>query len=319
MAQSPLLNTDGVCEFQVFCNGKELPTEYSLISADITFHLNSIPKATIVLADGDMSTASFPISDQDLLVPGAEIKITAGFNLKQKELFKGIVVKHGVSIGQNGNSYLNLECRDKSVAMTCARKNAHFVDKSDKEIITKLIKNYGLKSEVNINGPKHKELTQYYCSDWDFVLLRAEANSCFVSVYDEKIRIEEIRPLNSAKICLTWGKDIISFKADMDALNQVSNVQARAWDLGKLDMVSTDAPQKSFVKQGDIDGKKMADVLKIKESLLQSGASLSAEELKIWAKAEQSKRELSKIRGFATCMGTNEFELGSVVELNGVG
>ena len=104
MAQSPLLNTDGVCEFQVFCNGKELPTEYSLISADITFHLNSIPKATIVLADGDMSTASFPISDQDLLVPGAEIKITAGFNLKQKELFKGIVVKHGVSIGQNGNS-----------------------------------------------------------------------------------------------------------------------------------------------------------------------------------------------------------------------
>ena len=319
MAQSPLLNTDGVCEFQVFCNGKELPTEYSLISADITFHLNSIPKATIVLADGDMSTASFPISDQDLLVPGAEIKITAGFNLKQKELFKGIVVKHGVSIGQNGNSYLNLECRDKSVAMTCARKNAHFVDKSDKEIITKLIKNYGLKSEVNINGPKHKELTQYYCSDWDFVLLRAEANSCFVSVYDEKIRIEEIRPLNSAKICLTWGKDIISFKADMDALNQVSNVQARAWDLGKLDMVSTDAPQKSFVKQGDIDGKKMADVLKIKESLLQFGASLSAEELKIWAKAEQSKRELSKIRGFATCMGTNEFELGSVVELNGVG
>lgn len=319
MAQSPLLNTDGVCEFQVFCNGKELPTEYSLISADITFHLNSIPKATIVLADGDMSTASFPISDQDLLVPGAEIKITAGFNLKQKELFKGIVVKHGVSIGQNGNSYLNLECRDKSVAMTCARKNAHFVDKSDKEIITKLIKNYGLKSEVNINGPKHKELTQYYCSDWDFVLLRAEANSCFVSVYDEKIRIEEIRPLNSAKICLTWGKDIINFKADMDALNQVSNVQARAWDLGKLDMVSTDAPQKSFVKQGDIDGKKMADVLKIKESLLQSGASLSAEELKIWAKAEQSKRELSKIRGFATCMGTNEFELGSVVELNGVG
>lgn len=319
MANSPLLNTDGVCEFQVFCNGKELSSGYSLVSADISFHLNSIPKATIVLADGDMSTASFPISDQDLLVPGAEIKITAGFDLKPKELFKGIIIKHGVSIDKNGNSYLNLECKDKCVAMTCARKNAHFVDKSDKEIITKLIKNYGLKSKININGPKHKELTQYYCSDWDFMLLRAEANSCFVSVNDGNIRIEEIRPLDSAKICLTWGKDIISFKADMDALNQVSSVQARAWDLSKLDMISTDAPQKTFIKQGNIDGKKMADVLKIKDSLLQSGTSLPADELKIWAKAEQAKRELSKIKGFATCIGTNEFELGSVVELNGVG
>lgn len=319
MAKSPLSNTEGACKFQVFCNGKELPTEYSLISADITFHLNTIPKATIVVADGDMSTASFPISDQELLIPGAEIKIVAGFNLKPKELFKGIIVKHGVSIDKNGNSYLNLECKDKSVAMTCARRNAHFVDKSDKEIITKLINDYGLKSEVNINSPKHKELTQYYCSDWDFILLRAEANSCFVSVYDEKIRIEEIRPLDSAKICLTWGKDIISFKADMNALSQVSKVQARAWDWSKLDTVSTDASQNSFVKQGDIDGKKMADVLKIEDSLLQSGASLSADELQIWAKAEQSKRELSKIKGSATCIGTNEFELGSVVELKGVG
>lgn len=319
MAKSPLLNTEGACKFEVFCNGKKLPTEYTLVSADITFHLNTIPKATIVVADGDMSTASFPISDQELLIPGAEIKIVAGFNLKPKELFKGIIVKHGVSIDKNGNSYLNLECKDKSVAMTCARRNAHFVDKSDKEIITKLINDYGLKSEVNINSPKHKELTQYYCSDWDFILLRAEANSCFVSVYDEKIRIEEIRPLDSAKICLTWGKDIISFKADMNALSQVSKVQARAWDWSKLDMVSTDASQNSFVKQGDIDGKKMADVLKIEDSLLQSGASLSADELQIWAKAEQSKRELSKIKGSATCIGTNEFELGSVVELKGVG
>lgn len=319
MAKSPLFDTDGVCEFQVFCNGKVLPTGYSLISADIIFHLNSIPKATIVLADGDMPTASFPISDQDLLIPGAEIKIMAGFNLKPKELFKGIIVKHGVCIDQNGNSYLNLECKDKSIAMTCARKNAHFVDKSDKEIITKLINNYGLKSEININGPKHKELTQYYCSDWDFILLRAEANSCFVSVYDEKIRIEEIRPLDSAKICLTWGKDIISFKADLNAMTQVSNIQARAWDWSKLDMVSTDAPQKTFIKQGDIDGGRMAEVLKIKDSVLQSGTTLSADELKIWAKAEQSKRELSKIKGYATCIGTNDFELGSVVELNGVG
>jgi Rhs element Vgr protein len=319
MAKSPLLNTDGVCEFHVFCNGKELPTGYSLVSADISFHLNSIPKASIVIRDGDMPTASFPISDQELFVPGAEIKITAGFDLKQKELFKGIIIKHGVSIDKSGRSRLNLECKDKSVAMTCARKNAHFVDKSDKEIITKLIKEYGLKSEVNINGPKHKELTQYYCSDWDFMMLRAEANSCFVSVYDGKIRIEEIRPLDSAKVCLTWGKDIISFKADMDAETQVSSVQARAWDWSKLDMVSTDAPQKTFIKQGDIDGKKMADVLKVKDTLLQSGASLSADELKIWAKAEQSKRELSKIKGSATCIGTDEFELGSVVELNGVG
>ena len=319
MAKSPLLDTEGACKFKVFCNGKELSPEYSLISADITFHLNTIPKATIVIRDGDMSKACFPISDQELLVPGAEIKITAGFNLKQKELFKGIIIKHGVSIDQKGNSYLNLECKDKCIAMTCARKNAHFVDNSDKEIITKLINDYGLKSEVNINGPKHKELTQYYCSDWDFVLLRAEANSCFVSVYDEKIRIEEIRPLDSAKICLTWGKDIINFKADLSALNQVSKVQARAWDWSKLDMVSADVPQDSFIKQGDIDGKKMADVLKIEDSLLQSGASLSADELKIWAKAEQSKRELSRIKGYATCIGTDEFELGSVVELKGVG
>ncbi|MCK9182477.1 MAG: type VI secretion system tip protein VgrG [Fibrobacteraceae bacterium] len=319
MADSPLLSSEGVFEFHLFCDGKELSSEYALLSADIDFRLNSVPRATLIIEDGSMPEGKFPLSDSDLLKPGCTVKVTAGYALKPVAVFTGVVVRHGVSIGRDGVSSLKVECRDKAIALTCGRRNANFLNKSDDDVIKGIAGKYGLSVSSAMGSAVHKELLQYYCSDWDFILTRAEVNGCWVRIKDGKVFVEKIKPYGSAEVSLTWGTDIIRFKADADASYQMKKVKARAWDLAKLDVASADASSDSFIKQGNLDGGTLAKALSLEDSVLQAGIPLATDSLKAWAVAEQAKNELSRIRGAVTCIGTPKVEIGGVVELHGVG
>jgi len=57
------------------------------------------------------------------------------------------------------------------------RKNANHVNRPTTQIITALIADHaGLTAAVDSTSINYKELVQYYVSDWDYMLARAEAN-----------------------------------------------------------------------------------------------------------------------------------------------
>ena len=56
--------------------------------------VNRIPTAQLLLIDGDAPKRDFELSNTDLLVPGAEIEINAGYHSDEETIFKGVVIKH---------------------------------------------------------------------------------------------------------------------------------------------------------------------------------------------------------------------------------
>lgn len=205
-------------------DGKALSSVVPIVSVDIYYNINMIPKAVVVIEDGEMSKGAFPLSDGKELAPGSEITIKLGYGTSTTPVFKGIVVRHGISISKNGRSCVKIECRHKAISMTCARKNANFLDKSDDDIVKSLAGKYGVSIKSSMGGGAHKEILQYYCTDWDFIMTRAEANGCWLLADDDKLSIEKIAAKGSAEIELTWGTDIIEFKAEANVLFQVKNV-----------------------------------------------------------------------------------------------
>src|SRR6185436_2666175 len=114
-----------------------------------------------------------------------KIDIKIGLDRDNKQLFKGIIIKHSIRIKENGNGELIIECRDQAINMSIGRHSRYFDDVKDSQVMEELIGNYKkseLKSEVNPTDTKHKELVQHHISDWDFMLLRAEANGMLVNV-----------------------------------------------------------------------------------------------------------------------------------------
>ena len=317
--KSPLFSAEGPVECVIQSGGKSLSSVLPIVSVDVDYSINMIPKAVVVIEDGEMSDGTFSLSDGNELVPGAEITIKAGYGTDSTPIFNGIVVRHAVSISKNGFHCVKIECRDKAIAMTCARKNANFLEKSDDDIVKALTGKYGVSIKSQMGGEAHKEILQYYCTDWDFMMTRAEANGCWLLADSESMSIEKISDKGDSGVELTWGTDIIEFKAEANAQFMVKNVEAKSWDVTKQNVISSKSSAKSLGKQDDLNGSELAKVLNVSTNTLQTNSSISKRMLTSWAEAEQLKNELSRICGSVTCVGSVKVKLGKLVNLKNVG
>ena len=223
MPESPMINSSAAVKLVIFSQGRQIDDAIEILSVSITNSINKIPFAKIELVDGDMPNKDFPISNSNDFKPGSEIKIEAGYGQSAESIFQGIVVRHGIKISRNNQSRLLIECRDKAVAMTIGRHNASYIDSKDSDVISSLISNYsGLSSDVQATASVYCELVQYYCSDWDFLLSRAEVNGLLVCVEDGKLSVKPPQTSGSAELKLTYGEDLIEFHADIDARTQLA-------------------------------------------------------------------------------------------------
>ena len=318
-SKSPIFKDEGPLECVILGNGNALSSVLPIVSVDVYYGINTIPKAVVVIEDGEMSNGKFPLSDGSDLEPGSEVTIKAGYATNSSPIFKGVVVRHGVSISKRGRSCVKIECRDKAIAMTCARKNANYLEKTDDAIVKKLAGDYGVSIKSSMGGEAHKEILQYYCTDWDFIMTRAEANGCWLIADDKGMSIEKIAAKGGADVELTWGTDIIEFKAEANALFQVKNVEAKSWDITKQQVISGKSGMKSLGGQTNLANSKLQGVLKVSSNTLQSNSQVSKGMLTSWAEAEQLKNELSRICGSVVCLGSTTAKLGGLVGLKNVG
>lgn len=321
MATSPTIDAaGGTIKIVVYSNGTEIAGTIPVIAIKTRTALNRIPYAEVILGDGDMPTKDFPVSNSADFAPGTEIKIDLGYDNDAETVFAGIVVRHGISISEYGGSRLVLECRDKAAAMTIGRKNANFVDMKDSDILSKIIGTYGtLSSDVAATDNQHKEVVQYYSTDWDFVVSRAEINGHVVTVADGKLTVKEPQVSGSAALSVTYGDDLIEFEANVDALSQYSSVGGVAWSPKTQAIVKQQASPKTLNQQGNLDSVTLAGVANLSSFRLQTPVPLESGVVKAWVGGQQTKAGLSRIRGHMSFPGSSKAKLGGLIELSGVG
>ena len=319
MPDSPNKDSVGVVTLKILSDGREIDDSVEVLSVLVSKKINRIAAATLVLIDGDMPEQDFPLSNAQTFKPGAEIELKAGYGSGEHRLFKGIVVRHGIRIDGGSPSRLVVECRDKAVAMTLGRKNANFVEAKDDAVIRTIIGNYSsVTSSVASTAAKHPELVQYYCTDWDFILSRAEANGLLVLVDDGKVSVEAPE-LGSADLRVTYGEDLIEFDADIDARTQLQEVKAVSWDSKQQQLDAQSAAAKPVTKQGNLKSGDLDQVLGLKSYRLQTNVPLASGFLKRWAESRQLKADLARVRGRMRFQGSAKAKIGGVIELKGVG
>ena len=228
MADSPSKNKDQVLACSVYCNGSKLKDTFSLVSASVRLALNRIGKATLKFNAGNMDKQSFDESDDSLFKPGNSIRLDAGGVDKQETLFEGIIIGLRILTGKDFRSYMVVECRDKAYPATQGRKNRIFEKKADSDIIKEVLKDYG-SVDVDATAYRHPTLVQYYCSDWDFALSRANACGLFVFTEGGKIKVKKPAVSDSPVLTVTYGEDIISFDLELTSDDQFTAYEAVSW------------------------------------------------------------------------------------------
>lgn len=309
-----------VTSFDIQINGNAINPSYQVLSVSITKQINKIPFAKIVLRDGEASERTFAISDEPDLIPGKNIVIRIGRDGQNEQAFKGIITRHAIKVGENGNGELIIECRDESMRMTMGRHSRYFENVKDNQVFDDLIGRYpGLTSDPEETRLTHKELVQHHLSDWDFILLRAEANGMLVNVSDGTVKIAKPNTSAEPVLQVTYGSSVLEFEASMEARYQWKNVEATSWDYSNQQLFKADTSSASFAEHGNLSGEDLAETVNLDKFLMHHSGHLLEQELQDWVDGLMLRSRLSKLRGRAKFSGFAGIRPGDMVKLEGVG
>ncbi|AXT61399.1 type VI secretion system tip protein VgrG [Aquimarina sp. AD10] len=300
--------------------GIEMEGRYELLSIDVSKEFNKVPTAELRLIDGIVSQQKFDILDERFFDPGKRIEIALRYeNEPQNEdtVFIGIVVNQSLELNKFGTT-LTIELSDEAIKMTNARKNAVYIGEKDSVIIEKQIKQNGLKGTMTETVVTHPQMIQYYATDWDFMVSRAEVNAQLVSVNNGEIAV--FKPtIQVPSFELELGqKEIYDFDLKVNAGNQYHEVNAVAWDSSKQTLTTPDKGDEYKVPQGDYDISKIAPTVGAEETTLIHAATMDTEELKAWSDSQMLKSRLSFFRGWFKIVGTPKIQVGQTIAIKGV-
>ena len=304
--------------FKILIEGEELSKVYEVKNITVSKEVNRIPTAQIILIDGDPSARDFQLSNEDLLIPGKEIEITAGYHSDEETIFKGIVIKHNLRIRAN-SAQLIIECKDEAVKMTVGRKSKYFYESSDSDIFEEIIGEYGLSSDVESTNHTHPELVQYNASDWDFLVSRAQANGKLCFVDDGTIKIAKPDVSQSEVETVTFGGSLLDFDAEIDARHQVSKVAAYGWNHADQELVEVEGKDPGVSLNGNLSSSDLSDVIGLENLELRHGGVVTDTELQDWADAKWLFQQLAKVRGRIKFQGIPSVKPNTVLKLEGVG
>ncbi|TVR38452.1 MAG: type VI secretion system tip protein VgrG [Bacteroidia bacterium] len=301
-------------------DGTEIARTFLVDSISVSKEVNRIPRATVVLIDGDAARGDFQASNQGLFIPGKEIEIHAGYQSDVFPIFKGIIIAHNIKIRDGAKSLLLLECRDKSVKMTAGRKSMYFTDVSDQDVFTEITAKYdGLETDLEASTLNHKKVVQYECTDWDFMVSRAEAIGKLCIADDGKLSVKNPDLSQEPDLTLTYGSTILELDAEMDARHQPEKVISKSWSFAEQKVIEEEADDPGIMLNGNLTPKNLADAIGNGNFLQKHDGNLEQPELQAWGKAMLQKRQLAKIRGRVKCKGVHHVKPGKMIDLQGVG
>ncbi|MCG8421908.1 MAG: type VI secretion system tip protein VgrG [Proteobacteria bacterium] len=303
---------------------KAIDPQYELLYIDVNKEVNRIPNARLMLIDGSSPKDKFAISDTAVFEPGKEIEIKLRYE-KEKDVtvFKGLVVRHGIEVSGRG-SVLSIELKDAAIKLTHPRKSVVFTGQPDSEIIGQLIEKADLKAgQIATTQPKQPEppeLVQYYATDWDFILSRADIWGLVVVADDGEISLSTMEVKGSPKHTFEYGiSEIYNFEIEIDGCYQPSSIESIAWDI-KTQKLTQASKAKEFPRtQGNLDGQKVADAIGFAPYTLTHPVSVDAKELQAWADARMARSRMAMIRGRLAVPGFADIKPLDVMEVAGVG
>lgn len=308
--------------FELSINGATSKLSPHILKIQINKNIGKISRAKVVIHDGDSSKEKFELIETNTPKIGDTVEIKIGGDpTSLKSVYKGVVSGLSAEVS-NFNQHVTIDCVDKAFQMTKGRNTSIFLKKKDDAIIKEIIGNYtGITVSTDTTTTEHEKLIQYGVTDWDFMLMRAEANGLLVSNSDNEITVKKPKLTEAAKHTYSNGTNILNVQIQATGEPAISSMSIQHWDYdsggvktGKSD--ATDKPNYPSLVTAD----SVTAFQKPKEAINVYTAGIHKENaLKGIVNNKVVRSMIATVRGQATVFGDSTVKLCEIVELKGLG
>lgn len=306
----------------IVIDGNESSIMRDVLAIAVRNEIARIPEAEIVCIDylNDDQNNSFPNANLNDLVTGKTVEIKAGNSTDTQTIFKGRIIKIAQKLHQSNGLQVIFTLKHDAYKLTLNRKNRIFTDQSDSDIFKSITSEYNLTTDADDTGNSHDKMVQFNLSDWDFLNLRAEANSLLVIADTEKLLFKKTSSGQTPVVSLRAGNTLLDLEVELDSRQEFTTYKAKVWNASEQETKNIELPSATFGSPGGTASTgQLANETANLPFYLHLPSNLSEDETEKLLKSRILQNNYSKLSGVAKCIGTTSVKPGDLVMLEGIG
>lgn len=266
--------------------------------------------------------AGFVYFDRELFDFGKTMEIEAGEGDTAGRVFNGRIMGLEAQYPASRPPELVVLAEDLLQDLRMTRRSRSFEDVSDEDVIDQIAGEHSLQTDVDIDGPTYRVLTQVNQSDLAFLRQRARAVDAELWLEDSTIHVQARSRRDAGDITLTYPTGLIEFSVCADLANQCTGLVIGGWDVAGKENIAyevTDSVISSELTGLESGSSLLQGKLGERVERLVHMVPENSDEARYLAEAhfrEKARRFISG-RGFTD--GDGRIRVGAWVNLQGLG
>lgn len=266
----------------------------------------------------------FVYFDRDVLDFGRTLRVEMGNKDTEAKVFEGrIMAIEGRFPQQNppGPEILIL-AEDRLQDLRMVRRSRSFAEEKVKDVITTIAKEHGLSTDIDVDEPRYKVLTQVNQTDMAFIRECARGCDAEVWIEGDKLFVQARSRRKTEELSLGFGGLLKEFSVMADLAHQRTSLSVCGWDVGAKETIEHKSD--ISVMQSELNGGEGGSTI-LEKTLGQRADKLvhhvpfSNDEAKSMANAHFRRMARRFLTGQALAEGDGRIKAGTHVQLNGLG
>lgn len=260
--------------------------------------------------------------DRQLFDFGKPFAVETGEGETAARVFEGRIMGLEAQFPVGRPPELLIMAEDKLQDLRMTRRSRSFEEVSDSDVFEQVARDHGLQSDVDIDGPTHRVLTQVNLSDLAFLRERARAVDAEIWLEDGTVNVKKHDRRDGEEITLTYRMGLKEFSVSADLANQCTGLVVGGWDVSGKEGIEYEAADS--VLSGELNGGESGS------SVLQAAVGErvarvvhlvpeNSDEARYLAEAEYRMRARRFITGRGWTDGDGRIRVGVTLSLNGLG
>ncbi len=197
--------------------------------------------------------------DRGLLDFGKTLTIRAGNMDTEGEIFSGRIMAIEGLFPQTRPPEITILAEDLFQDLRMTRRTKTYSDVSDNDVFNIVASRHGLKSDIEIQGPRYPVLAQVNQSDLAFLRSRARAVDLDIWVEEKTLHAHPRNRRKAGEVTLNYGEGLREFAALADLAGQCTSLAVSGWDVRAKEGINNEAEESAVASEldGDLSGSKV--------------------------------------------------------------
>src|SRR5271157_116338 len=204
-------------------------------------------------------TTDFLYFDRQIIDFGKSLKVTIGGGDASGVVFQGRIMGMEGRYLRSRPPELLVLAEDRLQDLRLTRRTRTFENLSDSDLFQQVASQYGLQTNIDVNGPTYRTLAQINQSDLAFLRERARAIDAELWIDDKILNVKSRNRRETDDVTLTFGHGLLEFSVLADIAGQNSGFVVSGWDVSGKQAISYRATDSALAGElnGDLSGGKV--------------------------------------------------------------